>query len=580
MITVNNRRILAVIVIALILLLAFSGKSDPWSNSERIAHVLFPLEKDDRVQLENELGSILEGLSLEIKASINLPAEKNTLGIYVIKAEAREELGLQPGNAMYVPRHDVILLDEELVRPTSIRLQFGGILLTEPDRSLISVIAWRRFVLLHEIGHRELHRGLLARFTDKGQRELEADEFALRGMQKHFSISSNRYSGEGTLRTNGVHYDSLSLSEQQPVVLSALAQEVAVSLLFGSGRHSTFYRSHSHDNVIDRFRRILSSSGDLNGAPAVYRDLSLAYLDRLDRSQNRLVREIQLPKPIVGVVKADDTLELSLEGEKSVTLSIDELLTAGEPLVVTQEASLKLNSREITSQEVDKGIAVGPSNFKANVLQYIKDEYGLRNNVQCRTDSPLTFENKTYLTVWCSDHSNSRAEFSIFLTESVSPFQDATVVASFPIPDILYLDPSPGFEVVTAIKDGQPTTYLFADTSARHRLRSFEISVWNLRDHSLPKFIDRKEQVSDMVPLGTRLDDWVKVIHPALLQCDRVGKSIACIQYLDGEYLFDVDEESIKLLFYPPGGQRLQLDETHRIYWARGGYKLYSVLTE
>ena len=553
-------------LVAGLLILAAYGESDPWSSKRHLEQITYPLNGDESSQLKAELAAIAAAANLDTRIQLNEPRDSASVGFYVIKSAARSEVGLEAGNAKYVPRFDVVLLDEQLVRPAAVRLTFSGVSLQPPDRRLSSSISWRWFVVLHELGHRIHHSSWRTRFRDPMVIEQEADIFALTAMSG--SIGNSSYQGEGTLRTDSSTLERVAPADRAAVVISALAQEVAVSLLYGAGRHSTYFSDATHENTVSRFQSMLASIDGLSGQATVYRELAQAYLSRLAQAQRNVIREIHLPQPMADMAASGDGIRLTLEDGTSVSLTVRELVDPGHPLVIN--ATHEMTVHDKATQE-EKKTEVDLETIRTYVSEQIISNYALPKG-RCRsTIVPNAIKARLHVTILCTP------DEGLFVVDIEPPYQALGKERQLLIPDFIRMDPPPGYDVVTLVQDGDPQTYLFVDTSARTHTRAFEIMVWRLHDLRHAEFVARHRQISSVLPFGTSLDDWIKIVHPAVLNCDQFGARVTCIHYLDGEFVFDPKNESLEVLYYPPGGRRFQINEHVRAYWSRGGYKVYTV---
>ena len=187
--TMNRFMRTAIIVCLSIWAFSCGNQSNRW-----LARVA-PREESVKIAVSNifanELASYISKYVVDIPpwTIINGTAESGTLGIYIIPPETpgAEGLSKQEFNAYYDRRQDIIVLNESVATFVS---EFSAS--SSHNRLLLS------FVLLHELGHRTLHRNeslpalaferfdLIGSVPMPRKLEIEADEFAIRSINQHY----------------------------------------------------------------------------------------------------------------------------------------------------------------------------------------------------------------------------------------------------------------------------------------------------------------------------------------------------------------------------------------------------------
>lgn len=126
--------------------------------------------------------------------SINQRYKKGSLNLYIVKAADSDTApGVIRGNAAYVASSDIIFIESGY-------FDFGSNTvfarsndnLTEKVISPLRVHAF--FVLAHELAHRQIHGGWFefSRILENPQREVEADEFAIKVLKELYATDESR----------------------------------------------------------------------------------------------------------------------------------------------------------------------------------------------------------------------------------------------------------------------------------------------------------------------------------------------------------------------------------------------------
>ena len=470
------------LTILLVVGLLFLDQADPWRQREFVDSVQYPMTTDQRAAIRHEIDTLVKAAHADPDFTFNEPRHAGHLGFFVTRAAARGTLKIGSGNALYDPRYNIVLLDEQFISPFVVDVVFGGVSPKESNRQQGFGLSWRRFALLHELGHQQLHRGLSHRLPlGRSNVELEADRFALDAMTRIPDELRHGYS-EGTLHIEDSAYAALSATDKNLVRLATAAQETAISLMFASGSHSSFYADPTHATFIERFQLILHDFQTSSDTVLTYRDLALAYLDRLGRTRERVVRELQVTDPITDVDMNNGVLIVkSKESEFRVDSQL--AMSRGPPLSLLGVSKMsdglsrdaKSSPRNAPSQ-VDGRSGAGwtksldLSAIRAALTRDVAAEYGM-NPAQCVSHiAPAASSERLYVTLGCQQE----RDFFALVTSSTAPFLRAERPEAIPTRNVTDFNPPPFQDAVTVEVDGKPTTLLFVDTSEMIHNRSFE----------------------------------------------------------------------------------------------------------
>jgi hypothetical protein len=209
-------------------------------------------------------------------------------------------------NAIYDPELDAIFLDQSFIA-----LSEWKQVLAAPDgewgldiplnvRDVPSINVFLRFVLLHEFGHRQLHRRQTVWYVDDAtarRREDEADQFALEKMQNAFAIAS-KFGIEAIQEYTG-NLISYPVTPDMPIddqVEASLVEMIKVMLAAQftlPSASATFAIGRSHPNVITRLVNLMDTAARTYHSDSLLRTLTeYTFIDVTRMEVQRLV----LPK--------------------------------------------------------------------------------------------------------------------------------------------------------------------------------------------------------------------------------------------------------------------------------------------
>jgi hypothetical protein len=232
--------------------------------------------------------------------------ETGTFRVYVTLPDQIDVTGCPAYNAIYDPELDAILLDQSFIA-----LSEWKQILAAPDgewgldiplsvQNVPSINVFLRFVLLHEFGHRQLHRRATVWYLNEAtarRREEEADQFALEKMQHAFATAS-KYGIEAIEEATG-NLISYPVTADMPIndqVEASLVEMIKVMLAAQFALPSasaTFAIGRSHPNVITRLINLMDTA-----ARTYHSDSLLQTLTEYTQLQTRQVEFLAHRRPL------------------------------------------------------------------------------------------------------------------------------------------------------------------------------------------------------------------------------------------------------------------------------------------
>jgi len=365
-------------------------------ESGAIGHLPSPSDQE----FERTVRWLTGGVGASIKLNVNGRWHPDALNVYSVTENARGLTGCGPGNAIYDASIDSIFVDAGLLDASGAQFQtmidgagVGSVLSAKEEIPYLK--NYLRLVILHELGHRQLHRHTGGYFDSApsgdpsaaGSKEIEADRFALR----HLAEAYPRAVSYG-LAVEPESSEILNLSagdvraEERPILrLADLLVGVTVPGLFTSGYYSPLYSSRSHPPLLVRVSSLLdalilgSGVGEkLRGRLSLIREMLRRQLLMLDRTRLqfstpeglgdiskvgdqwkvfsvelqrlRSWNETQGWKPLLAFAPGHDTLRYQrLPGEHRDLGSLDSWWKT--PLWQTPDGTVRRIAREGTVQE-------------------------------------------------------------------------------------------------------------------------------------------------------------------------------------------------------------------------------------
>jgi hypothetical protein len=195
------------------------------------------------------------------------PHVDNRLHVFTTTPDAVSITRCGRGNAIYDAELDAIFVDHDVIHSMD-----WDRLLAQTElgfRDVPSLRVYTRFVLLHEFGHRVLHRrtgGLFdvggpATRNDPQRREREADHFATVTMPAAYAIAA-RFSVQPIEEYTGdtIQYrvtPSMPLEDQVQASLVEMANVVALGTEILSNGRSAFLGTMTHPSMLQRARGLI-----------------------------------------------------------------------------------------------------------------------------------------------------------------------------------------------------------------------------------------------------------------------------------------------------------------------------------
>jgi hypothetical protein len=310
---------------ALITWLALDRGGDPRIQIARYlkSGAIGALIPQEQTRLKVILRFLEQRVALSKHLALNGPPDAARLHVYVTTPEAEETTGCGPGNAVYDARLDVIFLDRSLVRVD----------LLEPSRQSVwsetlgFQDAYLALILLHELGHRQLHGRTSGAYDQPGratgatlQRELEADRFALAAFKAASPAEVLPLFGPEHIQPMmwmNIDPQSIPADENALCNLAASIRLMTDIAFAWDSPFSTLYQTSSHPLLVDRTLRVVDVAlGEVRGG-IVQRQFEIAREDALRfRSViGRDIRRVRAQRNIaVSVVTRDSVIIVDQAG--------------------------------------------------------------------------------------------------------------------------------------------------------------------------------------------------------------------------------------------------------------------------
>lgn len=320
--SVVTKATLGAVVAAFVIWLAFT----PSGNEQRFATLEELFRSQRLAKISNEDAEAFSSLVNQAVATarirdpivINSPPVRGHLNFFVTDPQAQWFTHCSEGNAVYDADLDAVFIDHSLFR--TIELPKIG------RASFFEQLAPREFpfsrtflnlIMLHELGHRQLHRSGGGFFDNKWadtamRKEVEADDFAVQVLKRAYAEGeiTTDSSVLAEIEETGVGKD-LRPEQQLVAALLYASSQMSIALLFSRGSFSSLYEDPAHPRFGERVRRISQSLANLAGEDETLR----AYLDyfktvseRVDELRKRKLLEVHCENPVAGVAFDDDGL--------------------------------------------------------------------------------------------------------------------------------------------------------------------------------------------------------------------------------------------------------------------------------
>jgi hypothetical protein len=211
--------------------------------------------------------SIATASGITAPIAINQPWRRGSLNIYTTTPPASSISHCDRGNAVYDRELDAIFVDTALFDTSD----FQTFLSSTAYANVVSLSdlpflrTYLQFLILHEVGHRQLHMSIGIIF-DSGRpaaaaREREADDFAFEKLTAAYETGP----GGASAGKAGADLFDLNLADLIPrdkvsADLAAMAVGMNLSFLFITNPFAPFYQDEAHPTFLARSRSLLHSA--------------------------------------------------------------------------------------------------------------------------------------------------------------------------------------------------------------------------------------------------------------------------------------------------------------------------------
>lgn len=282
------------------------------------------LNAEETYRLSETLRAFAKAVGIKEELTLNSPYRSGTLQVYTTTPAARKITHCGRGNAVYDAELDAIFVDMSVVKPLDSETRSVDDDKRKPNNQLIST--YLHFVLLHEMGHRQLHRSSGGFFdSTKGDlqrtHEDEADDFAIANLIKIYkqfllksqAVASGLYGGSsGMAWLNAEELMDEDFSQNRVTLdivmaLFAMTKELQLS----NYPFSPFYSDEAHANLVERSLRILQALDrveNLDRAISNRRNYLKAFLQRLKLQADVQLMQIEIPGWIAEIAFAKQDL--------------------------------------------------------------------------------------------------------------------------------------------------------------------------------------------------------------------------------------------------------------------------------
>jgi hypothetical protein len=585
---VSLRVVSAVALSALVLWLVVDGRRarNPWTAADFVRKATIELSEEEHQALRKDLEKILATAGVTDKVNLNEPYQTGRLNIY-IAAQGRGTLhGLRAGDARYDARTDVIVLHERMLRPFQASSEYASVATSDPfDRSSASYL-WFAFSTLHEIAHRTEHRNLLRQGVDAydaRRLEEEADAFALSALADLVGEAPDTYDDRFVFAPSRVR--ALPQEDRGRAISLALVQAFGISLLFADTDFSPFHQGQAHVKYADRFRpqlaRILSQMTTREGR--TFGILSLEYLDRIKEAGAHVTREILCDAPIENVHVSEGGLLVTAQGatERVALIKLDgsiEKTTSDEEPIACRFGSA--GAREGTSQSDagrsdDIALPAVPTPEEIAATFYEQQPYAKEIYDSCGVlGPPVKMRAGAVVPFGCSETYTSH-ELSIDLFLGKIDAETSTLRFDS---EARQYKTHKGQESQLVILDHEHdalTYQVINSLTDESGSNPHELTLWAI-SRLPPQLLASHRLVTDRIPRGDALFEWLRISHPPVLTCRKHEEHLfTCVEFLDSVFAFDVTNGTSGVLFHPAGARMAYLGKGVFAFYSPGGYRIF-----
>lgn len=229
-------------------------------------------EPEEREEFVHSLFWLASAAGIHQTVRVNEPYISSEAGqylnVYITDAATEEVTRCGAYNAVYDPELDAVFIDRSFVEAAEWKQILaapdgqGGLDIPLSLKDVPSIRVLFRFVFLHELGHRQLHRTTYS--SDSVERERQADDFAL----THMEIAYAKASGAGIIAVEDYTGDQIEfpVTSDLPVPVQVQASVVEMAYIMLGAQFvlpttaSPFHGPDTHPNVVDRMISLIDSS--------------------------------------------------------------------------------------------------------------------------------------------------------------------------------------------------------------------------------------------------------------------------------------------------------------------------------
>jgi len=280
-------------------------------------HVLGKLSAAQKKHLESTASEMIQALGIAVRVAVDEPYQTGRLNIYTTSPYAMSTTHCGAGNALYDPMLDAIFIDEQFFADEGYRniyeaSGYGAVVSFKDD--LVFPDIFVRFIILHELGHRQLHRNIqLYRPHVSGappnlvrRYETEADRFAVQGMQRFYSFDKAHHGGivgEPLRDAVGISeffdHDIGPANQVYIDLIGTLFMMADYNLYLGTP-YSPFFEDSNHPTFLDRAKGAIDAvlENDIHPKLAANFQFLKESLNREAGVGTRRFTEIIVPAPV------------------------------------------------------------------------------------------------------------------------------------------------------------------------------------------------------------------------------------------------------------------------------------------
>jgi len=265
------------------------------------------LERDAEVEFRSRIIAVSAAAGITMPLIVDAAPAAGHLHFYVTDPSLSWFTNCGKGNAVYDSDLDAVFLDSSLWQPIELPEIGQSWPWNQESRSFGFSRTFVDFILLHELGHRNLHRSRWSLFdvvsTGKGrQQEIEADSFAANalgvGYVKGFLGQDQETLDE--LTEIGIDPKLGPLQRSVAALLYSTAQ-MSVGLLFSRGSFSSLYTDQSHPSFgvrVEHMTQVLATASRDDPGLRPYLDYFLEVSQRIEEVRGHNFVEVHMQSPM------------------------------------------------------------------------------------------------------------------------------------------------------------------------------------------------------------------------------------------------------------------------------------------